>query len=383
MRALCRVVWREVGIIARRPLLWIATMGLPLFSAIFMCTIFGDGAIREIPIAVIDDDFTPTSRSIIRTIESSPTLTVSHHLRSDAEALVAMRRGEIYGYVRIPSNLSRSMVRGTHSAISYYYHYAFMSIGAQVEATLRTLLTIVSIEPQITTATMLGVPDNQVSMLIDPLADDTHPLGNASLNYRTYLAEPIFFVVFQIVMLLTIVYTLGQERARGREWFDASDHNLTIALVGKLTPYFCAFVATGLASLSMIYGIVGITPSWGMVVAMVGLVVASLSLATFIYSLSSNVSITLSAASVIGSLGATLSGVTFPVASMYPIFRYVALLLPIRHFTIITQNLLYTEGGYGAIWWHATALALFLLLPFLAASRLRRSITSKDYGEIA
>ena len=121
------------------------------------------------------------------------------------------------------------------------------------------------------------------------------------------------------------------------------------------------------------------TLSWGMVGAMVGLVVASISLALFIYALYPHMALILSAVSMIGSLGATLSGVTFPINSMYPIFRHVALLLPIRHFTIITQNMLYTEGGYGAVWWHAMVLATFCLLPFITASRLRKSINSGNY----
>ena len=90
----------------------------------------------------------------------------------------------------------------------------------------------------------------------------------------------------------------------------------------------------------------------------------------------------LSAVSMIGSLGATLSGITFPIASMYPIFRYVADLLPIRHFTLIMQNQQYTEGGYADVWWHAVILAAYCLLPLLTAPRLRRAIISGRYEQI-
>ena len=379
MRALLRVVRREIEIIARRPLLWIATIALPLFSALFMSTIFGSGAIQDIPIGVVDEEFTSASRNIIRTIDSSPTLSVTRHFASSTEALAAIKQREIYGYVVLPHNLTRDMVQGARTEIPYYYHYAFMSIGAQVESTLRTLLTLISLDPVLITASELGVSEGVVETFLEPTNSDTHPIGNASLNYGTYLTEPFFFIMFQIVMLITMVYSLGTESAHGKEWLATADGNIFTAIIGKSATYVCTYVASGMAALYIMCQVGNSTLSWGMVGAMVGLVVASISLALFLYSLYPHMALILSLVSMIGSLGATLSGVTFPINSMYPIFRHVALLLPIRHFTIITQNMLYTEGGYGAVWWHATVLATFCLLPFITASRLRKSIISGNY----
>ena len=205
MRALWRVIEREIAIIARRPLLWIATIAIPLFSALFMSTIFGNGAIKEIPIGVVDEEFTSTSRSIIRTIDSSPTLSVTHHFTTSTEALAAIKRREIYGYFVLPHNLTRNLTQGAPAEIPYYYHYAFMSIGAQVESTLRTLLTLISIDPIMVTASKLGVSESVVESFLEPINSDTHPIGNASLNYATYLTEPFFFIMFQIVILITTV----------------------------------------------------------------------------------------------------------------------------------------------------------------------------------
>ncbi len=389
MRTLRKVVWREVGIIAQRPLLWVATIGIPIFSALFMTSVFGSGFIREIPIGVVDENFTTVSRNIIRTIDSSPALNVTHHFTTPSEALAAIRERNIYGYVVFPYSLTRNMVQGTRTTIPYYYHYAFMSIGAQVEATLRTLLTMASLEPIMVTANEAGVTENQIMTFLEPLSSDIHPLGNASLNYRTYLAEPFFFIMFQIIILITTVYALGSEKAHCKEWLDVAKGNIITALAGKLLPYACAFVASGLTALYIMYDIYNIAPLqdygslWGLTGAMVGLVTASISLALFLYSLIPSMALVLSAVSMIGSLGATLSGVTFPIDSMYSVFRYFALALPIRHFTIIAQNQLYTEGGYGSIWWHVAILGAFCLLPLLTTSRLRKAIISGKYEKFA
>lgn len=389
MRTLLKVAWREAGIIARRPLLWVATIGTPLFSVLFMTTVFGGGAIREIPIGVVDENFTSVSRDIVRTLDSSPTLDVTRHFTSAAEALAAVRKREIYGFVVLPGKLTHDMVQGTRVSIPYYYHYAFMSIGAQVEAALRTLLTMASLGPIVVTATGMGASESRIMAFLEPVSGDVHPLGNASLNYRTYLTEPFFFVMFQIIILITTVYALGTEKAHGKEWLDAANGNIMTALAGKLLPYALAFLASGMAALYIMYGINEVSPLehygslWSLAGAMAGLVVASISLALFIYSLFPSMAFVLSAASMIGSLGATLSGVTFPIASMFPVFRYLALALPVRHFTLIVQNQLYTEGGYCAVWWHAAILVAFCMLPLFTASRLRKSIISGKYEKFA
>lgn len=59
-------------------------------------------------------------------------------------------------------------------------------------------------------------------------------------------------------------------------------------------------------------------------------IIATQALALFIFSLFPAVAIIISIVSMVGSLGATLSGVTFPVLNMYPLVRDASYLFPVR-----------------------------------------------------
>ena len=388
MRALFKTIGRELAIISHRPLLWIATLGVPLFTAFFVTTVFGSGTMQELPIGVIDNDFSSVSREIVRTIDSSPTLSVVRHFTNAEEALCAMRAREIYGYVVLPRGLASDMTRGARATIPYYYHYAFLSVGGEIESTLRTILTMASIAPIATTAQQMGVAEERIETFLEPVSGDIRPIGNPTLNYHTYLSEPFFFIMFQIVILLTVVYVVGWDidRGRGKEWLSIAEDNIFVAVVGKLLPYILAFIASGTAGLYIIYGIE--SEVWQgalgwLMLLMVGLVVASVSLALFIYSLFPAMGLVISVVSMVGSLGATLSGITFPISSMYPIFHGVALALPIRHFSLIVQNQFYSEGSFGSVWWHAAALVAFCLLPLFTMRHLQRAIISQRYDKFA
>ncbi|MGG6549028.1 UNVERIFIED_CONTAM: ABC transporter permease, partial [Prevotella sp. 15_C9] len=82
----------------------------------------------------------------------------------------------------------------------------------------------------------------------------------------------------------------------------------------------------------------------------------------------------ISIVSMVGSLGATLSGVTFPVTSMYPPVHAASYLFPVRHFTEIAQSMLYFDSGFGYYWQSAAILWLFPLVALLILPRLKHWI---------
>ena len=59
---------RECYRMTSRRIYLASTVILPLFLLFFMCTIFGDGQMRHLPIGIVDADNTATSREIIRNI---------------------------------------------------------------------------------------------------------------------------------------------------------------------------------------------------------------------------------------------------------------------------------------------------------------------------
>lgn len=105
-------------------------------------------------------------------------------------------------------------------------------------------------------------------------------------------------------------------------------------------------------------------------------------LALFIFSLFPAVAIIISIVSMVGSLGATLSGVTFPVLNMYPLVRDASYLFPVRHYTEITQTMLYYGGGFIHLWPSAVILCIFPLLALAMLPHLRRAIISRKYENI-
>lgn len=254
-------------------------------------------------------------------------------------------------------------------------------------AAFETSLAPVSLSPIVMEAVSLGVEQQQITTFLLPIQASNHPIYNPSLDYSVYLSHPFFFVLFQVLILLTTVYTVGIEIKfrTATNWVATAKGNMVTAILGKLLPYTIIYILIGWLGNYVMFGILHIPfqGSWLFMNMMTALfIIATQALGLFIFSLFPAVSLVISVVSMVGSLGATLSGVTFPITNMYPLVRDASYLFPVRHFTEIIQTMLYEGGGFTHLWPSAVVLCIFPLLALSLLPHLKRAIESHKYENI-
>ena len=381
------VLLREGHRMTSRRLYFGVCIVLPLFTLFFMATIFGNGQMENIPIGIIDQDNTASSRAIVRNISAVPTFKVTQHFVNEAAARKAVQKKEIYGYLSIPPQFEQDAITGKNATLSYYYHYALMSVGGELMAAFETSLAPVSLSPIVMQAVALGVDQEQITTFLLPVQANNHPIYNPSLDYSIYLSQPFFFVLFQVLILLTTVYVTGIEIKfrTADEWLAAAKGNMVTAVLGKLLPYTIIYILIGWFGNYVMFGILHIPfqGSWLLMNSMTVLfIIATQALGLFLFSLFPAISLIISIVSMVGSLGATLSGVTFPVPNMFSLVRDASYLFPVRHFTEAMQMMLYGGSGFIHLWTTAVILCIFPLLAFLLLPHLKRAIESHKYEKI-
>ena len=384
---LYNVLCRELRRMTSRRLYFGVCLVLPLFCLFFMATIFGSGQMENIPIGIVDQDNTATSRQIVRNISAVPTFKVTRHFTDETAARQAVQRKEIYGYLSIPTGFTQRATTGMDATLSYYYHYALLSVGSELMAAFETALAPVALSPIAMEAVSLGVSQEQITTFLLPVQSSMHPLYNPDLDYSIYLSQPFFYVLFQILILLITVYIIGSELKfhTAQKWLTTARGNILTAVVGKLLPYTFIFSVIGILANYILYGVLHI-PFHGSLLMMnlmtILFIIATQALAVFIFSIFPRIAYIISIVSMVGSLGATLSGVTFPVTSMYPPVHAASYLFPVRHFTEIAQSMLYFDSGFGYYWQSAAILWLFPLVALLILPRLKHWIL-KDKEELS
>lgn len=387
MRPFCRVLKRELNRMVSRRLYLGVCIGLPLFCIFFINTIFGSGQMENIPVGIVDLDQTATSRQIARTLATVPTSRVTAYYADAAEAREAVQKKEIYAYVIIPNDFESDLVGGRTTALPYYYHFALLSVGVEIHSAFETVLQTLSAAPLVVAGTSMGTSEQRVESFILPVNLEAHPLFNPSLDYSIYLANPFFFVLLQIIVLLVTAYVIGIEIKfkTSDDWLAAADNNIFVAVAGKLLPYSVIFTIMGILGNYVMFGIMNIPLNasfWSVNLTTALFIVSTQAFGVFIFSLFPALSIIISIVSMVGSLGATLSGVTFPVMYMHPVIYYLSFLFPVRHFVEINQNILYGDYGFPYAWKNVVFLLIFILPALLLLPHLKKAALSHKYEDI-
>ena len=375
MSALLNVFRRELRRMTSRRIYFASCIVLPLFSLVFMATIFGHGQMENLPVGVVDADQTSLSRSIVRMVDATPELQVTKQYANETEARKAIQRKEIYGYLLIPSGIK---------SLCYYYHNAMLSVGGELHSTFETILKQVSVTPIVTEAVGLGESQTNITSFLIPVSEEEMVSYNPNRNYAIYLTQPFFFVFLQVLLLLVTTYALGSESKFGtsREWLQSAHGNMGIDVTGKLLPYTFIFIAIGVLANVVFFNWMKMPlpcSLWVMNGITILFILATQALALLLYAIFPVLSLIISVVSMIGSLGATLSGVTFPVNFMDTPVYWASFLFPIRHFVEVVQSLLYLGGTFSNYWTNLVILLLFILSPILLLPRLKRALLTHRY----
>ena len=375
MSALLNVFRRELRRMTSRHIYFASCIVLPLFSLVFMATIFGHGQMENLPVGVVDAEHTSLSRSIVRMVDATPELQVTKQYANETEARKAIQRKEIYGYLLIPSGIK---------SVCYYYHNAMLSVGGELHSTFETLLKQVSVTPIVTEAVGLGESQTNITSFLIPVSEEEMVSYNPNRNYAIYLSQPFFFVFLQVLLLLVTTYALGSESKFGTsdEWLQMAKGNIGIAVIGKLLPYTFIFMVMGVLANVVFFNWMQMPlpcSLWVMNGITILFILATQALALLLYAIFPVLSLIISVVSMVGSLGATLSGVTFPVNFMDTPVYWASFLFPIRHFVEVVQSLLYLGGTFSNYWTNLVVLLLFILSPILLLPRLKRALLTHRY----
>lgn len=382
--ALWNVMKRECHRLVARPLYLFCMIGAPLFCYVFFTTLMGSGLPTNMPVGVVDQDMTATSRQLVRNLDAFEQTAVVAHYPTINEARTAMQRGEIYGFFYIPQGTTAEAQSQRQPTLSFYTNNSLLIAGSLLFRDMKMMGELAS--GAVTRATLYakGATEDQAMAFLQPIVIDTHPLNNPWVNYSVYLSNTFAPGVLMLLIFMVTVYSIGVEikDRTAREWLRKGNNSIWISLAGKLLPHTAVFFLMGILYNAYLYGFLhfpcnsGIGP---MLLATLCLVLASQSMGILMIGTLPTLRLGLSFASLWGVLSFSMCGLSFPVMGMHPVLQALSNLFPLRHYFLIYVD--QALNGYPMIysWTNYVALLIFIMLPFLIANRLKEALVYYKY----
>lgn len=383
-KGLLATLRRELAYIARRPIYLFASIGAPLLVATLLLYMMGSGLPSNMPVAVVDEDHTSTSRALIRSLDAFQSSEVVLQAESMPEALVAMRSGEVYGILHIPKGLQAHAGSSRQPKLHYYTNSTYLMAGSFVFKDMKMLSELASAKVGLQVGQAKGVSMEHIMGSVQPISVKSTVMSNPWLNYSTYLLTVILPGIIQLMVFLLTSYSIGVEikRNTAHTWLETANGSIATALIGKLLPQTLLFLVSGLSVQALLYGWMGypLQSGWGpMGLAILLLVLAGQAMGIIFIALIPIVRMAMSVGSLIGMISFSISGMSLPVSSMLPSVQALAYIFPLRYYYQIGIN----QALLGAPWSESVGYYLCLLCFALPAivllPRLKRHLLTIDY----
>lgn len=241
--------FREIKFIARSKVLSFCLIFYPIIIIIFFTHLFHQGILQQIPVSVVDLDRSTASRALIHKIAATPQIAVSERDSSLYDAKQSLIAKNIYGIIVIPVDYEKKLLSKESPEVTAFYNNQFMSLGSSLQNGYVASLQSLASSYQVQTMTTQGISRKIAEAQLSPIKLETHPLFNPSLSYITTLVNGAVPVIIQILIMLTMVYTLCRDKE------SAGGISVPMAMasgsylryfINKMLPYLLWFFMTSL-----------------------------------------------------------------------------------------------------------------------------------------
>ncbi len=378
------IALRELGIIWRNRIYGFCMVVFPLALVLFFTTMLDEGLPQDLPIGVVDQDNSATSRSLTRNLDAMQNSRVMYRFASVTEARNAMQEGEIFAYLYIPEGTAAKLMAGRQPMISYYYTMTCMTAGSMASKDLKTIGMLGSAAVGQATLTAKGATPGQIKAALQPVTIDAHMIANPQGSYNYALTTVFVPGILMLFMALLSAYALGMELKfdTGKEWLARADGKIVVAILGKYIVHALIFLFIIFLYQYYIFDVLHF-PRLGSVWSIVRLtllqVAASLGFGVFAFGLMPSMRMSMSISSLWFVLSLSMCGSAFPVAGMDTPLQALSWLFPLRHYWMIYQATVLNGFPVIDVWFHLVALVAFTLLPWILLRKVKNAMLNYVY----
>lgn len=384
MPTILKIARRELRRMASKPIYWFCMIAAPLFCFVFFTSLMAEGLPTDMPLGLVDNDNTTTSRSLARNLDAFEMTSIKEQYANVTEAREAVQRGDIYGFYYIPKGTTRKAQRQELPVVSFYTNYSYLVAGSLLYRDMRTMSELASGAASRTVLYAKGATERQAMAFLQPIVIDSHAINNPWLNYNVYLSNVILPGLLMLFIFMVTVFSIGTEVKYNtvHDWLIMARGSMFHALAGKLLPQTLIFFLIGIAFAIGLYGVLHFPCHCGlptMLLVMFLGIIGAQGLGVFMFAMLPTLRLSLSFASLWGVISFSICGMSYPVMAMHPTLQGLSLLFPLRHYFLLYVNC--ALDGYPLMNAapYVVGLLLFASLPLLLLRRLKKMLLIVPY----
>ena len=214
---------------------------VPLLYPLLYAYLYSREVVREVPVVVVDDCRSTTSREFIRKSDATPDLKVISYCSDMEEARNLVHRHKAYGIIYVPAEFERTLAEGRQATINLYCDMS----GLLYYKALLSGCTMVSLDMNrdIQMTRLSGLSDWEKDVMTMPIENDYVTMFNPVNGFQAFLIPAVLILLLQQTLVLGVSMMAGTENERRRAGMVLGheyDNPITV-LGGKALAYLLVY----------------------------------------------------------------------------------------------------------------------------------------------
>ena len=188
---------------------------VPLLYPLLYAYLYGGEVVREVPVVVVDDCRSTTSREFLRKSDATPDLKIISYCADMEEARNVVHNHKAYGIIQIPSEFDRTLAEGRQATINLYCDMS----GLLYYKALLSGCTMVSLDMNrdIQMVRLSGMSDREKEVMTMPIENEYVTMFNPANGFQAFLIPAVLILVLQQTLVLGVSMMAGTEHERRRK----------------------------------------------------------------------------------------------------------------------------------------------------------------------
>jgi ABC-2 type transport system permease protein len=322
----------------------------PVLYALLFSAVYSNHSLTELPIGIMCNDHSASSRTLIRMLDASSKLKVARQVESVDDLKDLIYDSRLVGAIVIPKDFTERLKRGKDAHVTAYVNAASMvSANTAAKAINETVVTF-SAGVELKTLMKKGERLEAAKEKWMPVKLDLRSLFNPSFNYSNFMVPGLLIAVLQqvILMALALCWTGEKEKGSLGDLFQITRSPVRL-LIGKAIPYVAINFIIAEFYLRILFPMNDIPMEGAWYVAIPFTLLFILTIVSWGMWMGALFKTRLFATQALMFLAMpsfVLSGFTWPQEGMPLFIRALAQLLPMTHFVTSFRNI-YLGGAPG------------------------------------
>jgi ABC-2 type transport system permease protein len=259
--AFMSVAKRELSRILHKRSLYILAIITPPVIFLLFALVFRSALLRNIPVAVYDEDKSSLSLLITRYVESAPSMEVVKYVNSLEELKQEFLKGNIKGAFYLPKNMERDIKKGKQGNPVIFINSMNLIISNNILNDGEKIIKTVSGGALLKKIRSSGAVENQAMDIVNPVKIDTQILYNSNYSYEQYLFPGLAVFTLMMIIMLTSVLLISSEFVHNTfpDLLLTAQNKISAIIIGKSIPHIFIHSINIIILVGVIFPLFGIS----------------------------------------------------------------------------------------------------------------------------